>query len=228
MRAFRSLAAVLGAAAALTGAACARRARAPALPAGEEGVASWYGHPYHGRRAANGEIYDMDQLTAAHRTLAFGTWVRVHNLENGKNVEVRITDRGPFVDGRIIDLSRAAAQAIDMIGPGTARVRLRIIAAPASNPMSSERSGERYAIQAGSFLDRNRAVQLSESLSRGFAKVRVVPRPGDPPMWRVLVGEETSRESADRTAGQVRRATGSALVVLIEAEPAAEGRPPSP
>src|SRR5262245_56577220 len=73
----------------------------------ETGVASWYGHPYHGRRAANGEIYDMEKMTAAHRTLPFGTWVRVRNLENNKTVDVRITDRGPFVGGRIIDLSHA-------------------------------------------------------------------------------------------------------------------------
>ena len=96
----------------------------------ETGVASWYGHPYHGRIAANGEIYDMEKLTAAHRTLPFDTWVRVVNLSNEKDVEVRITDRGPFIDGRIIDLSHAAAQAIDLIGPGTAQVRVEIISAP--------------------------------------------------------------------------------------------------
>ncbi len=75
----------------------------------ETGIASWYGHPYHGRRAADGEIYDMETLVAAHRTLPFNTWVRVYDLDNGKTVDVRIIDRGPFVDGRIIDLSHAAA-----------------------------------------------------------------------------------------------------------------------
>src|SRR5271165_6580592 len=80
----------------------------------ETGVASWYGHPYHGRPAADGEIYDMEKLVAAHRTLPFNTWVRVTNLTNGKTVDVRITDRGPFIDGRVIDLSHAAARAIDM------------------------------------------------------------------------------------------------------------------
>ncbi len=84
----------------------------------EIGIASWYGHPYHGRQAANGEIYDMEKLTAAHRTLPFDTWVRVENISNGKTVEVRITDRGPFVGDRIIDLSHAAAREIEMIGPG--------------------------------------------------------------------------------------------------------------
>src|SRR5712691_1830181 len=84
------------------------------------GVASWYGHPYHGRRAANGEIYDMEKMTAAHRTLPFGTWVRVTNLSNSKAVNLRIIDRGPFVGGRIIDVSHAAAVAMEMVGPGTA------------------------------------------------------------------------------------------------------------
>ncbi len=84
---------------------------------GETGLASWYGHPYHGRPAANGEIYDMESFTAAHRTLPFGTWVRVVNLTNDKTVDVRITDRGPFVENRIIDLSHAAAGAIGLIGP---------------------------------------------------------------------------------------------------------------
>ena len=91
----------------------------------ETGIASWYGHPYHGRASASGEIYDMEALTAAHRTLPFGTWVRVLNLTNSKLVEVRINDRGPFIEGRIIDLSHAAARVIEMIGPGTAPVRLK-------------------------------------------------------------------------------------------------------
>src|SRR5271157_2517448 len=89
----------------------------------ETGIASWYGHPYHGRPAADGEIYDMETLVAAHRTLPFQTWVRVVNLKNDKSVEVRIIDRGPFIDGRIIDLSHAAARALEIIGPGTAPVR---------------------------------------------------------------------------------------------------------
>jgi rare lipoprotein A len=107
-----------------------RAAKPPRMGATETGIASWYGIPYHGRRAANGEVYDMNQLTAAHRTLPFDTWVRVKNLDNGGMVEVRIQDRGPFVGNRIIDLSKAAAQQINMIGPGTARVRLTVIRAP--------------------------------------------------------------------------------------------------
>lgn len=100
------------------------------IDAFETGDASWYGHPYHGRMAASGEIYDMEELTAAHRTLPFQTWVEVTNLNNGRKVQVRINDRGPFVDGRIIDLSHAAAREIDMLRAGVVPVELRIIEAP--------------------------------------------------------------------------------------------------
>src|SRR5712671_4837304 len=110
------------------------RVKAPIAPARigstETGVASWYGIPYDGRRAASGEIYDMRQLTAAHRSLPFQTWVEVTNLSNGKQVDVRINDRGPFVKGRIVDLSQAAARDIDMLRAGTARVRLKVIPPP--------------------------------------------------------------------------------------------------
>ena len=97
----------------------------------QRGIASWYGDPYHGRRTASGETYDMEQFTAAHPRLPFGVTTRVQNLSNGKSVDVRINDRGPFVHGRIIDLSRAAARQIDLLGPGVTRVRIKVIAAPA-------------------------------------------------------------------------------------------------
>ena len=97
----------------------------------QRGIASWYGNPYHGRATASGEIYDMERLTAAHPRLPFGVTTRVENLQNGKTVDVKINDRGPFVRGRIIDLSRAAARQIDLLGPGITRVRIRVIAAPA-------------------------------------------------------------------------------------------------
>ena len=105
----------------------ARIAKPPRIGKTQSGIASWYGPPYHGRRSANGEVYDMEKLTAAHRTFAFDTWVRVRNLDNGKEIDVRITDRGPFVRGRVIDLSKAAARNIDMIGPGIAKVKLKVI-----------------------------------------------------------------------------------------------------
>ena len=114
---------------------CARKTSAhvpsPVKPARigetETGLASWYGIPYNGRRSANGEIYDMEKRTAAHRTLPFDTWIEVTNLSNSKRVDVRITDRGPFVKGRIIDLSLAAAREIDMVGAGVVKVRIKVI-----------------------------------------------------------------------------------------------------
>ena len=115
----------------------------------ETGIASWYGIPYHGRRTASGEIYDMEQPTAAHRSLPFQTWVEVTNLENGKRVDVRITDRGPFVGGRIIDLSHRAARDIEMLGPGVVKVRLKVIEAPTDLPppieVPANRPGEAIA-----------------------------------------------------------------------------------
>ena len=96
----------------------------------ETGIASWYGTPYDGRRSANGETFDMKKFTAAHRSLPFDTWVEVTNLENKKKVDVRITDRGPFVNGRIIDLSLAAAREIDMVQAGIVRVKMKVIRKP--------------------------------------------------------------------------------------------------
>jgi rare lipoprotein A len=97
----------------------------------ETGIASWYGIPYDGRRAASGETFDMKKLTAAHRTLPFDTWVEVTNLANNKRVDVRINDRGPFINGRIIDLSQAAAREIDMLTAGIVRVKIKVIRKPA-------------------------------------------------------------------------------------------------
>jgi rare lipoprotein A len=104
---------------------------APGPSGGQTGEASWYGEPHHGRTTASGEIYDMNQLTAAHRTLPLGTRVLVTNLKNGRSVEVRINDRGPSVDGRIIDLSFAAAKELGAVPSGTIPVRIRVIAQPA-------------------------------------------------------------------------------------------------
>jgi rare lipoprotein A len=105
----------------------------PRLPEGvsfkEEGVASWYGKPHHGKRTASGERFDMRARTAAHRTIAFGTVLRVTNLDNGRRVKVRVNDRGPYVRGRIVDLSAAAATALGMQEDGVAPVRLEVFAA---------------------------------------------------------------------------------------------------
>ncbi len=199
---------------------CAKKRHVTSAPAAplpvrstETGLASWYGHPYHGRAAANGEIYDMEKLTAAHRTLPFGTVVRVTNLDNAKSVDVRIIDRGPFVAGRIIDLSHAAAEVIDMIGPGVAQVRVDILqaVAPAENW---------YAVQAGAFQDKDRAERLRDSMEHEYGSARLVLRRGYPVLWRVLVGKQHTEEAANALAERVRKAVGSGFVVRLD-EPAA-------
>jgi rare lipoprotein A len=153
------------------------------------GIASWYGDPFHGERTSNGEIYDMHAMTAAHRTLPFATVVRVHNLDNGKRVHVRVNDRGPFVRGRIIDLSHAAAQEIDMVRPGTARVRLEIL--------RIEATAARLAVQVGSFTEEPRAYSLKGKLEGDYDPVTVslfrTPRGS---FHRVLVGDFPTRAKA--------------------------------
>jgi len=114
----------------------------------ETGMASWYGPPYHNRRASNGEVFDMNALTAAHRTLPLGSIVRVTNLQTEHSVVVRINDRGPFVTGRVIDLSLAAAKAIDVWRPGTAKVKLLVLESPA--PIDR---GGRWCVQIGAIHD---------------------------------------------------------------------------
>lgn len=198
------------------------RAHAPTVPpkSGETGLASWYGHPYDGRQAANGEIYDMETLVAAHRTLPFGTWVRVVNLDNGKTVEVRIIDRGPFVGGRIIDLSHAAAQKVDLIGPGVARVRLDIISAPAVAPTVAAY----YAVQVGAFADRARAQQLRSTMEQQYGAARLVIRQGNPPLWRVLVGSETSEDAADQLQQRLGGEVDHCFVVRLDDPSVRAGR----
>lgn len=106
----------------------------PRTGTSQSGIASWYGDPYHGRQTASGEVFDMEQMTAAHRAWAFGTIVNVRNLDNGRTVLVKINDRGPFVRGRIIDLSRGAAREAGMLDAGLAKVKLTVVSAPAHPP----------------------------------------------------------------------------------------------
>ena len=161
------------------------------------GIASWYGDPFHGQRTSNGEVYDMDAMTAAHRTLPFQTVVRVHNLDNGKEVQVRVNDRGPFVKGRIVDLSRAAAREIDMVGPGTARVRLEILRIEAVT--------ESLAIQVGSFTQKSRAHALKRKLEKDYDPVTVSQfRTSRGVFHRVLAGDFPSREKARKALKRLR------------------------
>ena len=115
----------------LTGCATGRASRIDG--SGLSGQASWYGHPHHGRRTSSGEIYDMNKLTAAHRTLPLGTRVLVTNLDNGRTVEVRINDRGPFRRNRVLDLSYAAARQLGAVGEGVIPVTLKIVTIPAAD-----------------------------------------------------------------------------------------------
>jgi rare lipoprotein A len=164
----------------------------------EAGLASWYGHPYHGRQAANGEIYDMEKMTAAHRTLPFNTWVRVYDLDNNKTTEVRIIDRGPFVDGRIIDLSHAAAKEIEMVGPGTARVRIEVISAPPDAVPGL------FAIQVGAFRVKANAERLRTQMEQ-YGTARLLERAENPGVWRVLVGNESSENAAAALMERIRK-----------------------
>ena len=155
-------------------------ALAAALPAEQNheltGYASWYAGKFQGRLTANGEVFDTNQLTAAHRTLPFGTIVDVEHLGNGLTVRVRINDRGPFIDGRVIDLSRSAADSIRMTAEGVARVRITVVAGPPP---------ERRVVQVGSFDGRANADRVVESLRRAGMDARIEEGPG---VWRVVVG----------------------------------------
>jgi rare lipoprotein A len=205
----------------LSGCAKHKQAKVPVQPAKlgstQRGEASWYGEPYNGRRAASGEIYDMEQMTAAHKTLPFQTWVEVTNLENGKRVDVRIIDRGPFVDGRIIDLSRAAAREIDLLRMGVAKVELRIIDAPKtpSSPQQDDpppATGE-FAVQIGAFRERERAEALRDSLLKRWPATRVLPTTSNPPLWRVWVGENLTLDAARKLEEDAKPITGQAVII---------------
>ncbi len=126
-----------------------------------EGLASWYGGKFHGRRTSSGEVFDTNEMTAAHKTLPFGTMVKVTNMDNGMSAVVKINDRGPFIDGRVIDLSRAAAEQIGMVGQGVARVSLTIV--------SFVTDAELYAVQVGAFALEANAQKAHETLEKaGF------------------------------------------------------------
>jgi rare lipoprotein A len=192
-----------------------KRDRPPAIPvpAGytEEGNASWYGEPFHGRRASNGEIYDMYKLTAAHRTLPFETVVRVTNLSNGKSTTVRITDRGPFVDNRIIDLSLAAAREIELVGPGVAPVRVEVLG-------DVDLTAGFFTVQVGAFRDRGNAERLRERLTASYSPIFIQQYDSpDGLLYRVRVGKITGEDAARQFSEQLRGREGfSPFVVRLD------------
>jgi len=181
------------------------------------GPASWYGFPFHGRMAASGEIYDMEQFTAAHRTLPFGTRVRVRRLDTNQTVIVRINDRGPFVGERVIDLSLAAARHIDMVRPGVIPVGLEIL-----NPLTADPSG-RFAVQIGAFRIPENAELARAVMQSRYGIARIVVRHREEDLLAVLVGEVDTLAAAASLARTIRlNEPGSkAFVVRVDPQPAA-------
>jgi rare lipoprotein A len=179
------------------------------------GIASWYGPSFHGKPSASGEPYDMWALTAAHRTLPFGTWVQVTKVETGKRVTVRINDRGPFIEGRIIDLSYGAARELAMIGEGTADVRLTIVS-PHNASIPSIRASTRFWVQAGAFTTLMEAMTLRERLTSQYDHVRVKTVNLPSGEWhRVQVGTFHSKKMAQKAARALQNDFGSNPLILI-------------
>ena len=184
---------------------------APAPGYTETGYASWYGDPYHGRRAANGEIYDKNKLTAAHLTLPFGTQVKVTDLENNRSVRVRINDRGPFVKGRILDLSLAAARQIQMIGPGTALVRVEVVSVPASPDFGA------FAVQVAAYRDLADAERLQKRMAARYGRAFIENYEStDGLYYRVRVGPKPSLSDARELAARLARESSGAFVVRVD------------
>jgi peptidoglycan lytic transglycosylase len=186
----------------------------------EEGNASWYGVPFHGRRASNGEIYDMYKLTAAHRTLPFETMVRVTNLNNGKSTVVRITDRGPFVDNRIIDLSLAAAREVDSVGAGVVPVRVEVLG-------GVDPTAGFFTVQVGAFRERANAERLRDRLSASYSPMFIQQYDSpDGVFYRVRVGRISGEDAAHQFGEQLRDREGFTPLVtrLDEGIPAGGNR----
>jgi rare lipoprotein A len=196
----------------------------------QRGIASWYGRDFHGLSTSSGEIYDMHAMTAAHTTLPLPTWVEVTNLVNGKRVVVKVNDRGPFVDNRLIDLSYAAATALDMVRTGTTRVEVRTVAPPldavrpqatvaSTTPVVTEAAGavsaERMFMQIGAFSDVENAQRLVARLhASGFTNSSVVNDPSQRRLHRVWLGPV--RDSVEFDAIDARlRAIGVAGARLV-------------
>jgi rare lipoprotein A len=172
----------------------------------ERGIASWYGRDFHGRKTANGETYDMYGISAAHKTLPLGTYVRVVNLRNDRSLVVRVNDRGPFVRGRIIDLSYGAAKKLGLVGPGTAPVEIVAMGTPLKTPRN--RHGEPtyvpgnyyvgdFTVQVGAFKDKGNAVTLKDKLAEAYDNVHIVVYESNRgTFYRVRVAKLTTLDEA--------------------------------
>jgi rare lipoprotein A len=168
----------------------------------QSGVASWYGPGFHGKQTANGERFNQDDLTAAHKTLPFNTLVRVVNVDNGKSVVVRINDRGPYAKNRIIDLSREAAKKIDMLNSGTARVRLFLVRGNEREVNARANSDELFAVQVASFNDSKSAEAKASTIKNAWVKSYKVD---GKTVFRVYVGRFSSKDAAADHARRLQR-----------------------
>jgi rare lipoprotein A len=190
----------------------------PSVPAGskplitETGLASWYGPPYHNRRGSNGEVYNMNAMTAAHRTLPLGSVVRITNTKTGHSALVRITDRGPFIPGRIVDLSLAAARKVDVVQPGVAEVKVELMQSP-----TSAATGGRWAVQIGSFADEHAATNLADHLARKYRTAKVLHFNSPAGDWwiRVLVLND-DRQRAQQLLSETHTSEGSVFLVRLD------------
>lgn len=177
----------------------------------ETGVASWYGPPYHNRKAANGEPFDMNQLTAAHKTLPLGSVVRVTNLANGKAALMRITDRGPFVGDRVLDLSLGAAKEIGVYRTGLANVKIEVLDAP--KPLDR---GGRWCVQIGAFTDSDEASKLKSKLMRKYKSAKVIQFSGPTGDWVRIRPLYDDRERAYEVARDTHVNEGGVFLVRLD------------
>jgi rare lipoprotein A len=179
----------------------------------ENGISSWYGPNFHGKLTANGETYDMNGVTAAHRTLPFGTILLVENLDNGKTVQVRINDRGPYAKNRIIDLSKGAAERIDMIGPGTARVRLYLLEGDLENSRVTDLKVPTYTVQLGSYKDIQQAELHVEKLEG--TRIETIET-DESTFYRVYFGTYTDPDEARQEMQRLNNLGHAGFVKQIE------------
>lgn len=179
----------------------------------EEGVASWYGPNFHGKLTANGEKYDMYGLTAAHRTLPFNSIVKVKNLDNGRSVKVRINDRGPYAKNRIIDLSKKAAQKLDMIGAGTAHVQLLLINGNLKNSRTTNLKVPTYTVQLASFKDKDQAFSHSRKI-RGSRVEKIQME--NKIVYRVYYGRFIDKDEAKQTQQELQKKGYNGYIKQIE------------
>jgi len=178
----------------------------------ETGLASWYGGPYHKRQSSNGEVYNMHALTAAHRTLPLGSVVRVTNVKTGHSAIVRITDRGPFIPGRVVDLSLAAARKVSVWQPGVAKVKVELMQAAA--PLDS---GGKWAVQIGGFPDEHAATKLADHLTRRYHTAKVLRFASPAGDWWIRVRVlDDDHDRARKLAAETETPEGAVFLVRLD------------